>query len=89
MSTVRYTSFPHTKPPPSFVPKVVEIFRSHEPKISTQALAKGLESDPVLRMLADDLATLGFSVEGGKARGKNFATCVLRTERSAKVDIRD
>jgi hypothetical protein len=77
VSTVRYTSFPQTKPPPSFVPKVVEIFRSHEPKISTQALVKGLESDPVLRILAEDLARLGFSVEGGKARGKKISRPVF------------
>jgi hypothetical protein len=58
-STVRFISFPQTKPPPEFVPSIVETFRKHEPSISTIALAKGLESDPVLKELASDLAGLG------------------------------
>ena len=58
ITTVRFTSFPRTKPPPSFIPQLVAVFRKHEPTISTEALVKGLESDPVLRVLADDLAAL-------------------------------
>ena len=70
MSTaVRFTSFPRTKPPPAFVSQVIGVFRQHEATISTEALVKGLESDPVLRVLADDLAGVGFLVETGKARG--------------------
>ena len=66
-STVRFISFPQTKPAPEFVPSIVETFRKHEPSISTIALAKGLESDPVLKELASDLANLGFIVETAKA----------------------
>jgi hypothetical protein len=67
-TTVRFTSFPQTKPPPEFVSSIVEVFRNHEPLISTIALAKGLESDPVLKELASDLANLGFIVETAKAK---------------------
>jgi len=41
----------------------------HEDAISTIALAKGLESDPVLGILASDLAGLGFSVEASERFG--------------------
>ena len=70
-TTVRFTSFPQTMPPPDFVPLIVDIFRNHEPTISTIALAKGLESDPVLKELAGDLANIGSVVETAKAtKGK-------------------
>jgi hypothetical protein len=65
-TTIRFTCFPQTQPPPPFVPSVVEVFRRHEPTISTIALTKGLESDPVLKEIAGDLAALGFSVETAK-----------------------
>jgi hypothetical protein len=68
MTTVRFTSFPQTKSPPDFIPLIVEVFRNHEPLISTIALAKSLESDPVLKELAADLANLGFMVETAKAK---------------------
>jgi hypothetical protein len=65
-SKVRFTSFPQTKPPPSFIQGIVDVFRRQEAKISTIALAKGLTSDEVLRVLASDLVALGFQVETGK-----------------------
>jgi hypothetical protein len=68
-SKVRFFSFPRTNAPPPFVPQLVAVFQRHEPKISTEALEKGLESDPVLRILASDLASVGFAVELGKNRG--------------------
>lgn len=67
-TTVRFISFPQTKPPPEFVVSIVEVFRNHEPLIATVALAKGLESDPVLKELAGDLASLGFIVETAKVK---------------------
>src|SRR5438132_9985636 len=79
-TTVRFTSFPQTKPPPEFVPSVVEIFRNHERLISTIALAKGLESDPVLKELATDLAKLGFIVETAKAKKTKIARPVFYGE---------
>lgn len=65
-SAVRFTSFPQTKPPPVFIKDIVEVFRIHEPEISTTALVKGLTSDQVLHVLARDLSGLGFLVEAGK-----------------------
>lgn len=79
-STVRFTSFPRTKPPPAFVPQVIAVFRAHESDISTEALAKGLESDPVLKHLAEDLAALGFMVEVGKKRGGKISRPVFYGE---------
>jgi hypothetical protein len=53
-------------PPPLFVADIVRTFCCHEDSISTIALTKGLESDPVLKVLASDLAKLGFTVETSK-----------------------
>jgi hypothetical protein len=64
----RFTSFPRTKPPAPFVSKIVKIFKDHEPRICTISLIKGLESDAVLQVLADDLANAGFLIE--RAKGK-------------------
>ncbi len=66
MSQVRFSTFPHTEPPPPFAPAVIEVFRAHEPLISALALAKGLTSDEVLAELRPDLCQLGFAVELGK-----------------------
>ena len=79
-TTVRYTSFPKTKPPPDFIPAIVEVFRAHEPLISTIALAKGLESDPVLKELAIDLAEVGFLVETAKTIKTKIARPVFYGE---------
>lgn len=67
MSTIRFTSFPRTQPPPPFVRPVVDVFRAHEPKVSSTALAKGLTSDAVLAQLRPDLQALGFAAEASKA----------------------
>ena len=79
-STVRFSSFPRTKPPPPFVPQIVSVFKRHEPLISTVALDKGLESDPVLRILAEDIAALGFSVESSKTRANKIERPVFYGE---------
>lgn len=79
-STVRFSSFPRTKPPPTFVPQVVSVFKRHEPLISTVTLNKGLESDPVLRILAEDIADLGFIVESSKSRANKIERPVFYGE---------
>lgn len=79
-STVRFTSFPRTKPPPSFASPIVAVFARHEDFISTRALAKGLESDFVLRTLAKDLANIGFSIEAGKSHAGKIARPVFYGE---------
>ncbi len=65
-TTVKFTSFPQTKPPPSFVLEIVDVFRKHEQAISTVSLEKGLVSNVVLATVAGDLKSLGFLVETGK-----------------------
>lgn len=67
-TTIRFTSFPRTEPPPHFVPDVVAVFRKAEKHISTKKLAKGLTSDQVLEILRPDFEELGFEVERGKQK---------------------
>jgi DNA-binding PadR family transcriptional regulator len=50
-STVRFTCFPRTEPPPAFVAGIVEPFRACEPEVGTLARDKGLTSDEVLARL--------------------------------------
>ncbi len=67
-STIRYVSFPLTEPPPDFAELIVDIFRSHESKIGTIHLEKGLTSDEALSVLRPDLERIGFNVERGKRK---------------------
>ena len=67
-STIRFSTFPRTEPPPSFVEDVVSVFRHHEGAIATETNAKGLKSDEVLAVLGPDLAGIGFQVEASKKR---------------------
>lgn len=68
MSDIRFTSFPLTSPPPDFVPAIIEAFRTHESDISTVKLTKGLKSDEVLAVVANELDALGFELERGKTK---------------------
>ena len=63
---IRFTSFPRTVAPQSFISSVVDVFQNHLPTINTVALDKGLTSDQVLSVLSADLMALGFDVETGK-----------------------
>src|SRR5262245_33439777 len=67
-TTIRFTSFPRTEPPPPFVASVVAAFRECESAICSEELQKGLTSDAVLQVLRPHLETLGFQVETGKNR---------------------
>jgi len=67
-TSVRFTSYPRTEPPPTFVDAVVGVFRAHEAHIGTAMLKKGLTSDEVLAKLRDDLVALKFQVEASKQR---------------------
>jgi hypothetical protein len=66
-STIRYSSFPRTKPSPGFIKSIVDVFKEHEAQISTIQLLKGLESNHVLTILRNGFVNLGFQVETGKA----------------------
>src|SRR5688500_18677700 len=68
VSTVRFSTYPRTEPPPALVEDVVAVFRQHEQEIATEAHEKGLKSDEVLAVLGPDLAGIGFQVEASKRR---------------------
>jgi hypothetical protein len=72
MSELRYTSFPRTAPPPTFVPEVMAAFSDHADQIATTKLAKGLTSDAVLLIVRDRLLALKFDVEAGKHHGQKI-----------------
>ena len=76
-TTIHFTSFPRTEPPPSFVAEIVGVFRAHEQAIATETLSKHLKSDEVLGILRDDLVQLGFNVESGKRREEKIARPVF------------
>jgi hypothetical protein len=67
-TSIRFSTFPRTGPPPGFTEDLVQVFINHEDEIATEANSKGLNSDEVLAMLADDLTGLGFEVEAGKKK---------------------
>ena len=67
MSTIRFTSFPRTEPPPDFMSAIISVFEHHESEIATEQLARHLKSDSVLSILAADLRSIGFDVESGKS----------------------
>lgn len=71
-STIRYSTFPRTQRPPRFVELVASVFRKHEQAISTSDLAKGLTSDEVLAIVAQDLLALDFGVETGKKKAQKI-----------------
>jgi hypothetical protein len=67
-TAIRFTSFPRTEPPPHFATELANVFRRHEPEISTTELKKGLTSNEALTLVRDDLIALGFQVEAGKQK---------------------
>jgi hypothetical protein len=69
-SSIRFSTFPQTEPPPAFTNELVSVFQAHEPLIATLSLTKGLTSDSVLGVLRDDLIKIGFEVEGGKRQNQ-------------------
>lgn len=67
-SSIRFSTFPQTEPPPAFVPQIVSVFEKQESYIATLTLSKGLNSDEVLSVLRADLIGIGFDVERGKRK---------------------
>ncbi len=67
-SSVRFSTFPRTEPPPSFVKDLVAVFRKYEEEISTGTNDKGLKSDDVLALLGPELREIGFQVEASKKK---------------------
>jgi hypothetical protein len=62
--------FPAFRPPPPWVPALISIFKSHRSEIDSMVVHETrMESDDVLRVLADDLeGDMGFAVERGKKK---------------------
>lgn len=63
---IRFSTFPRTQPPATFILEVVAIFERHAKEIDTEQLKKGLTSDEALAVLRADLVELGFDVEASK-----------------------
>jgi hypothetical protein len=79
-STIRFSTFPRTEPPPAFLLQVIAIFRKHELAIGTVHLSKGLTSDEVLAILHADLVSVGFAAEGGKRKDQKIERPVFYGE---------
>jgi hypothetical protein len=65
-STIRFTCFPRTEPPPEFVYKIVDVFREHENRIGTARNEPHLKSDEVMQVVQVGLESIGFYVERSK-----------------------
>ena len=79
-SKIRFTSFPRTEAPASFIPDVVDVFKKHEKKIGTASGTKGLTSNEVLRQIRSDLVQLGFGVEAGARKADKIERPVFYGE---------
>lgn len=79
-TSIRFSTFPQTEPPPVFAPEIVSVFQAHEELIATLTLKKGLTSDQVLSVLRADLVRIGFDVEGGKRRDQRIERPVFYGE---------
>lgn len=66
-SSIRYSCFPRTEPPPHFISKIIGSFQRQESIIATERRPTQLKSDEVLRALEPDLTAMGFQVERGKS----------------------
>src|SRR5689334_9200693 len=77
MSTIRFTSFPRTEPPPHFIERIVGVFQTHESEIATEIIDRHLKSDAVLALIADGLQALDFQVELGKAAQEKISRPVF------------
>ena len=77
---IKYSTFPRTETPPGFVEEIVNVFREHESEISTLDLEKGLTSDEALKILSDDLISIGFAVEVSKKKKDKIARPVFYGE---------
>ena len=77
MSTIRFSTFRRTLPPPPFTEDVVNVFRRHEAVIATLIVDDALVSDRVLGTLRNDLVALGFEVESGKRKNRKIVRPVF------------
>jgi hypothetical protein len=79
-STIRFSSFPRTAPPPTWAGDVVRVFEAHEARIATSGQRNALNSDQVLEVLRRDLEGLGFQVEASKKKADKIERPVFYGE---------
>lgn len=79
-SAIRFTSYPRTEAPPSFITDITRVFRGVESSTSTVVLEKGLTSDAVLSLLRPGLREIGFEIEGGKQKADKIERPVFYGE---------
>ena len=74
----RWRYFPAFSPAPAWVSEITAVFTAHRTEIDSAVThAKRMESDDVLRALADDLRAIGFDVERGKKKMGKLARPVF------------
>ncbi|MBC7818634.1 MAG: hypothetical protein IAG10_17230 [Planctomycetaceae bacterium] len=76
-STISFSTFPRTEPPPHFVEEIVAVFREAEPGIATLVLDQHRKSDDVLNAVSRGLQILGFDVETGKSANQKISRPVF------------
>lgn len=73
---INWICYPLSDEPPSLVKQVVNVFEKHSKEIES-ASHVGLDSDGVLKIVADSLAEIGFKVERGKKNVDKIKVPVL------------
>ena len=63
---IRFSTFPRTQTPPTFLEKLIDQFEEHSQEVGTVHRERGLTSEELLAVLRPDLIDLGFEVEAGK-----------------------
>lgn len=66
VSSIRFATFPSTKPPPTIAFQAVGAFREQEALIASVGREQGMKSNDVLAAVAPKLIEIGFHVELGK-----------------------
>jgi hypothetical protein len=79
-STIRFSTFPRTEPPPDFVDELISVFRTHEHDIATKINDKGLKSDGGLSLIGPDLIDIGFQIEVSKRKADKIERPVFYGE---------
>lgn len=79
--TIEFQHFQNGDKSPSFVGKIIEVFREKESAIC----GTSLKSDAVLTELAANLALLGFGVEAGKKAGQTIRRAIYTDQNGTPV----
>ena len=77
VSTIRFATFPSTKPPPAIAFEAVGAFREQEAMIASVGRETGMKSNEVLAAVAPRRVKIGFDVELGKQNEQRLARPVF------------